>query len=63
MGLEVDPKHIGINEYMGELFVVTNRIDEAKKRLAVLENCNCEEYNQLKQVINGTKNQNINLYF
>ena len=55
MGLEVDPKHIGINEYMGELFVVTNRIDEAKKRLAVLENCNCEEYNQLKQVINGTK--------
>ena len=54
-GLAIDPKHIGINEYMGELFVVTNRIDEAKKRLAVLENCNCEEYNQLKQVINGTK--------
>ena len=32
-----------------------DKIDEAKKRLAVLENCNCEEYNQLKQVINGTK--------
>jgi len=31
MGLEIDPKHIGINEYMGELFVVTNRMDEAKK--------------------------------
>ena len=30
MGLEIDPKHIGINEYMGELFVVTNRMDEAK---------------------------------
>ena len=55
MGLEIDPKHIGINEYMGELFVVTNRMDEAKKRLAVLEDCNCEEYNELKQVINGTK--------
>ena len=55
MGLEIDPKHIGINEYMGELFVATNRIDEAKKRLAVLKNCNCKEYNELKQVIEGTK--------
>ena len=55
MGLEIDPKHIGINEYMGELFVVTNRMDEAKKRLAVLENCNCKEYKELKQVIDGTK--------
>ena len=55
MGLEIDPKHVGINEYMGELFVATNRINEAKKRLAVLENCNCKEYNDLKQVIEGTK--------
>ena len=55
MGLEIDPKHIGINEYMGELFVVTNRMDEARKRLAVLESCNCKEYNELKQVIDGTK--------
>ena len=55
MGLEIDPKHVGINEYMGELFVATNRIDEAKKRLAVLEDCNCKEYNELKQVIEGTK--------
>ena len=55
MGLEIDPKHVGINEYMGELFVATNRMDEAKKRLAVLENCNCKEYNELKQVIEGTK--------
>ena len=55
MGLEIDPKHVGINEYMGELFVATNRMDEAKKRLAVLKNCNCKEYNELKQVIEGTK--------
>ena len=33
MGLEIDPKHVGINEYMGELFVVTNRMDEAKKKV------------------------------
>ena len=55
MGLEIDPKHIGINEYMGELFVVTNRMDEAKKRLAALETCNCKEYDDLKQIIDGTK--------
>ena len=55
MGLKIDPNHVGINEYMGELFVATNRISEAKKRLAVLKNCNCKEYNELKQVIEGTK--------
>ena len=55
MGLEVDPKHVGINEYMGELFVVTNRLDKAKERLAVLENCNCKEYKELKLVIEGKK--------
>ena len=55
MGLEIDPKHVGINEYMGELFVATNRMDEAKKRLEVLKDCNCKEYNELKQVIDGTK--------
>ena len=51
MGLEINPKHIGINEYMGELYVVTNRMDEAKKRLAVLENCNCKEYGELELII------------
>ena len=55
MGLEIDPKHVGINEYMGELFVATNRMDEAKKRLAAIEDCNCKEYNELKKVIDGTK--------
>ena len=40
---------------MGELFVVTNRIDKAKERLDVLKNCNCKEYSELKQVIDGTK--------
>ncbi len=55
LGLEIDPKHVGINEYMGELFVATNRMDEARKRLAVLQSCNCKEYNELKQVIDGTK--------
>ena len=54
LGLEIEPNHIGINEYLGELYVVTNRIDLAKDRLKVLESCNCEEYGELKEIIAGT---------
>ena len=55
LGLEIKPDHVGINEYLGELYVVTNRIDLAKDRLKVLESCNCEEYGDLKEIIAGTK--------
>ena len=54
-GLAINPKHKGINEYLGELYVATNRIDLAKERLSVLQGCNCEEYDQLKGVIDGSK--------
>jgi tetratricopeptide (TPR) repeat protein len=54
-GLAIEPKHIGINEYLGELYVQTNRIELAKERLKILENCNCKEYDDLKQIIAGTK--------
>jgi tetratricopeptide (TPR) repeat protein len=54
-GLAIKPNHIGINEYLGELYVVTNRMDLAKERLKVLETCNCEEYKELKEIIEGTK--------
>ena len=54
-GLAIEPNHVGINEYLGELYVVTNRIDLAKERLKVLESCNCEEYTELKEIIDGTK--------
>ena len=53
MGLEIDPKHVGINEYLGELYVYTNRHNLAVERLEVLKSCNCEEYEQLKAVIAG----------
>ena len=55
LGLKIDPNHKGINEYLGELYVVTNRMDLAKERLNVLKNCNCEEYNELKEIIEGKK--------
>ena len=54
-GLEIEPNHIGINEYLGELYVATNRLNLAKERLKILENCNCQEYTQVKEVIEGTK--------
>ena len=54
-GLAIEPNHIGINEYLGELYVVTNRINLAKERLKIIENCKCEEYNELKEIIEGTK--------
>ena len=55
LGLEVEPNHNGINEYLGELYVATNRMDMAKERLEVLKTCNCEEFNELKEIIEGTK--------
>ena len=54
-GLAIEPNHIGINEYLGELYVVTNRISLAKERLKILENCDCKEYIQLKEIINGIR--------
>ena len=56
-GLDIDPKHNGINEYLGELYVQTDRIDKANERLAVLKNCDCEEYQDLELIIKtkGTK--------
>ena len=55
LGLQIEPQHKGINEYLGELYVATNRIDLAKERLEILVNCNCEEYDELKEIIDGTK--------
>jgi len=54
-GLQIEPDHNGINEYLGELYIATNRMDLAKGRLNVLKDCNCKEYNQLKEIIEGTK--------
>lgn len=54
-GLQIEPNHNGINEYLGELYMVTNRMDLAKERLEVLKSCDCKEYKQLKEIIEGTK--------
>ena len=50
-GLELDSGHLGINEYLGELYVQTGRLELAKERLEVLSGCKCEEYEELKELI------------
>ncbi len=54
-GLELDFGHLGINEYLGELYVQTGRIELAKERLQVLKGCKCEEYEELKELIEEKK--------
>ena len=54
-GLAIEPKHKGINEYLGELYVATNRHNLAVERLEVLKDCNCQEYEELKAIIAGKK--------
>ena len=50
-GLKIDAGHLGINEYLGELYVQTDRIKLAKERLRTLSGCKCEEYDELKELI------------
>ena len=50
-GLNINPNHNGINEYLGELYVQTNRLDKAKERLEALKNCNCKEFSELELII------------
>ena len=54
-GLAINPYHIGINEYLGELYVSTGRHNLAVERLEVLKGCDCKEYEQLKAIIAGEK--------
>ena len=50
-GLELDSKNYSINSNIGKLYVKTNRISLAVEKLEFLKNCNCEEYNELKNII------------
>ena len=53
--LKIDPKHVGANEYLGELYLQTKRPEQAKKILEILKNCNCEEYKELKEQVEKYK--------
>ena len=64
--LTLNPKHKGAMEYLGELYVETNRMDKANDMLTRLDEAcffGCKEYKQLKgyieqkeQVLNVSSN-------
>ena len=54
--LRADPEHIGANEYLGELYLETNRLDKAVEQLQILDDIcrsDCKEYTKLKQMIDS----------
>ena len=55
-GLKLNSTHPGINEYLGELYVETNRIELAKERLEALRGCDCEEFEELEVLIEEKSN-------
>lgn len=61
--LNAKPDHRGANEYLGELYLETDRLDKAEQQLKVLSqicSSTCKEYNTLKEAINTHKLQASN---
>ena len=59
--LELEPEHKGANEYLGELYLETGKLDLAKERLAVLDDAcffPCSEYKTLKRAIEKYEAEN-----
>ena len=52
-GLSLKPNHKRINQYLGELYLNTNRKDKAIEQLEILKSCSCKEYDQLSNLIEG----------
>ncbi len=55
--LNLEPNHLGANEYMGELYLEMNELPKAEERLAVLKGAcgNCEEFEELDGQIRDYK--------
>ena len=52
--LKLDPRHLGANEYIGELYLRTNNLKKAEVHLEVLDDVclfGCDEYDDLKNAI------------
>ena len=61
LGLDIDPMHNGINEYLGELyFNTTGRIELAKERLNILKIVIVKNIKSLKKSLKEQKNPSIN---
>lgn len=52
--LRINPSHRGAHEYVGEAYLLVNKLAKAKEHLAVLDRLcffGCEEYSDLKKAI------------
>ena len=61
--LNTKPDHLGANEYLGELYLETDRLDKAEQQLEILSNIcspDCKEYKMLKKAIDTHKQQASN---
>jgi len=59
--LQIDPKHRGANEYLGELYLQLGQLDKALERLKVLDDVcffGCEEFDDLKEAIERYRSEN-----
>ena len=57
--LNLEPNHLGANEYLGELYLELNDLPKAEERLAVLKNAcgDCDEYDDLEDEIEDYKEE------
>ena len=57
--LNMEPTHLGANEYMGELYLEMNDLPKAEERLAVLKNAcgDCDEFDDLEDEIEDYKEE------
>ncbi len=59
--LQIDSRHRGANEYLGELYLQIGQLDKAEERLEVLDKeCffGCEEFDDLEAAIADYRKQN-----
>ena len=60
--LTIKPQHRGANEYIGELYLETGKLAQAKERLKVLDGAcffGCEEFDELKAAIAAYEAKNM----
>ena len=58
--LAIEPRHLGANEYLGELYLLTGKLDLAEGRLVELVAAcptGCEEREELAEAIEAYKNE------
>lgn len=56
--LKLNPRHLGANEYIRELYLITNNLKKAEEHLKILDDIcffGCDEHDELKESIEKNK--------